>query len=191
MIYGAQQTIKLIRLCVFPEEGPAGGCSGPSPAPSLFEPPLPSVSLPPESLERFFSECFCLTVHTSSLLQLTRPERRSVASYTGLITTRVPKSAVAHHTMVLCQRDFGFQPLFSLPPYSSSSKPPTSRARAAVARSLAVVPIASPAVQSDILHSLCTRQVLSGESGASKRSCDCVRLGEPRWRAELFLENFE
>lgn len=25
MIYGAQQTIKLIRLCVFPEEGGAGG----------------------------------------------------------------------------------------------------------------------------------------------------------------------
>lgn len=59
MIYGAQQTIKLIRLCVFPEEGPAGGCSGPSPAPSLFEPPLPSISLPLEPPERF-SVCVCV-----------------------------------------------------------------------------------------------------------------------------------
>lgn len=87
MIYGAQQTIKLIRLCVFPEEGPAGGCSRPSSAPSLFEPPLPSTSLPPESLEHFFffsCLCFCLAVPARSLLQLTReavslarPERRS------------------------------------------------------------------------------------------------------------------
>lgn len=139
MIYGAQQTIKLIRLCVFPEEGPAGGCSGPSPAPSLFEPPLPSVSLPPESLEHFFCVCFCLIVHTSSLLQLTHeavvlacPERCSVPSDTGPITNRVPKPTVEHHTMVLCQQDFGFQPLFtlrSLPPPSPSppSKPPNLR----------------------------------------------------------------
>lgn len=87
MIYGAQQTIKLIRLCVFPEEGPAGGCSRPSSAPSLFEPPLPSPPLP--SLRSHWSIffpclCFCLAVPVRSLLQLTheavslaRPERRS------------------------------------------------------------------------------------------------------------------
>lgn len=63
MIYGAQQTIKLIRLCVFPEEGPAGGCSRPSPAPSLVEPPLPS-------LQRHRGG-FCLVVPTSALLQQT------------------------------------------------------------------------------------------------------------------------
>ena len=38
------------------------------------------------------------------------------------------------------------------------------------------VPIASPAVQSDILHSVCTRQVLRGEFGASERSGDCGGL---------------
>lgn len=33
--------------------GLAGSCSGPSPAPSLFQPSLPSISLPLESLEHF------------------------------------------------------------------------------------------------------------------------------------------
>lgn len=121
MIYGAQQTIKLIRLCVFPEEGPAGGCSGPSPAPSLFEPPLPSISLPPRVTGAFFCVCFCLAAPTSSLLQLTCeavslacPDRRSGPSDTGPITNRVPKLTAAHHTMVLSQQDFGLQPLFTL-----------------------------------------------------------------------------
>lgn len=81
MIYGAQQTIKLIRLCVFPEEGPAGGCSGPSPAPSLFEPPLSPP--PPELLERL-SVCFCLIVHTSTLLWLTREACCALLSRTPL-----------------------------------------------------------------------------------------------------------
>lgn len=50
------------------------------------------------------------------------------------------------------------------------------------------VPTASPAVQSDILHRACTRQVLSGESGASVRSGDCGGL-ENLTRAKLLLEN--
>ena len=121
MIYGAQQTIKLIRLCVFPEEGPAGGCSGPSPAPSLFEPPLPSVPLPPEPPERF-SVCVSVSLCTRApLLQLTReavvlacPERRSVPPDTGPSTDRVPKPTAERRTMALCQQDFGFQPLVTL-----------------------------------------------------------------------------
>lgn len=119
MIYGAQQTIKLIRLSVFPEEGPAGGCSGLSPAPSLFGPPLPSSSLPSESPGRFL----CVFLSHCVLLQLTCagvvlvcPERHSVLSDTGPITKKEPKLAVEHHAKILCQQDFGFQPLPPNPP---------------------------------------------------------------------------
>lgn len=46
-----------------------------------------------------------------------------------------------------------------------------------MARCLLRVPVASPAVRPDILQSVCARQVLRGESGASKRSADCGGLG--------------
>lgn len=113
MIYGAQQTIKLIRLCVFPEEGPAGGCSRPSSAPSLFGPPLPSNSLPPES-PGHFSVCasvlLCTRAHCSS-----RPARVLClfvlnASDTGLITNTVPKQTAEPPSVLFSQQDFGSQP---------------------------------------------------------------------------------
>lgn len=121
MIYGAQQTIKLIRLCVFPEEGPAGGCSRPSSAPSLFEPPLPSTSLPPESLEHFFSPPSRCAREIPPAADPRGPFRLLVPNAApglrdiGPIAVRVLKLTAAHHTMVLSQRDFGLRPLFTLP----------------------------------------------------------------------------
>lgn len=87
---------------------------------SHHSPPFPSLQ---SHWSVFLCVCFCLIVHTSSLLQLTHeavvlacPERRPAPSDTGPITNRVPKPTAARHTMVLCQQDAGFQPLLSLPP---------------------------------------------------------------------------
>lgn len=195
MIYGAQQTIKLIRLCVFPEEGPAGGCSRPSPAPSLFEPPLPSVSLPSELLERL-SVCVFLSHCAHKLLQLTCEGCCACLSWTLLCALRhwpdhqqgAKTIGGAPHNGPLSA---GLWLAATLHPHFSFSEPPTWGVREGVAPGLVSVPIASPAVQSDILHAVCARQVLSRESGASKRSGDCEGLENPYWRAKLLLENFK
>lgn len=184
MIYGAQQTIKLIRLCVFPEEGPAGGCSRPSSAPSLFEPPLHSCSLPPESPGRFLCAFLSHCVH----------EHTPPADLRGCCACLSWTPLTLAWSPTGCQS----QP-WSTPQWCSVSRTlarslllqtPTWGANASVAWSLVRVQTASPAVQSDILHSVCTWQVLSGESGASVGSGDCGGL-ENFTGAKLLLENFD
>lgn len=155
---------------------------------SRHAPPIPS--LPRHQGTVCFTVCFCLLfVLMSAFHRLTCegvllacPERTSVPSDTGPSANRVPEMTVECHTMLLCQQDFGFQPLFTLP--SPFPRAKTQGASVAVAQSLVRVPIASPAVQSDILHSVCTRQVLSGESGASERSGDCGGCTED-WETSL------
>lgn len=128
---------------------------------SHHSPPIPSL----QSHRGVFCVCFCLIVHTSALLQLTCegvvlvcPERlwhwpdhqRGAKANRG-----APHNGVLSAGLWLA---------------ASSSKPPTWGVSAAVAWSLVRVSIASPAVQSEILHGACTRQVPSRESGASVRS---------------------
>lgn len=87
MIYGAQQTIKLIRPCVFPEEGPAGGCGKPIPAPSLFGSTANvKFRLPAESLRPFG-----LIVHAVASLGLTYENTLSRAPHpTVSLTAKRP-----------------------------------------------------------------------------------------------------
>lgn len=159
MIYGAQQTIKLIRLCVFPEEGPAGGWSGPSPAPSLFEPPLPSNPPPSESQERFLSHCANGRTPPADPRGCCAPLSR-----TSLYAPTLARSSLGCHsqpwstnTMALCQREFGFQPLLAAS-HRRRPNPPTWGVRLPSAWSPVRAPITLPAVQFDILQSIWTWQ---------------------------------
>lgn len=143
---------------------------------SRHAPPIPSLLRHQDAV--CFAVCFCPLIVLMSVLHWVTckgilpacPERTSVPSDTGPSTNRVPETTVECCTMLLCQQDFGFQPPFTLP---SPPHAKTQGVNVAVAWSLVRVPIASPAVQSDILHSVCTRQVLSRESGARERSGDC------------------
>lgn len=101
MIYGAQQTIKLIRLCVFPEEGLVGGYGSSFPAPSLVETPA-KVKLPP-----------CTWGHCSFW-----PTGPSCPELCSLALPWRPRGGHAG-SMSLCQQDFGSPP----PPSSFPMKP--------------------------------------------------------------------
>lgn len=136
MIYGAQQTIKLIRLCVFPEEGPAGGCSGPSPAP-LPRATAPLQFPPSESLGRslrvFLSHCAHLSWRTS-LLRLTRGTALCSAVPNAPLCPDNGRTTAERRTMLLCRWDSGSEPLpavsFSLcPKLSTCAASAPSRAR--------------------------------------------------------------
>lgn len=153
MIYGAQQTIKLIRLCVFPKEGPAGGCSGPSPAPSLrATTPLqfPPSESPGRSLRVFLSHCAHLSWR-SSLLQMTRGTVLCSVVPNAALCPDNGRTTAERRTMLLCRWHFGSEPLPAVS-FSLCPKLSTCIARAASARSPARTSITSPAVWCDILH---------------------------------------
>lgn len=125
--------------------GPAGGCSGPSPAPSLFQPSLPSISLPLESLEHFPPRArvpSCSWPRRAVVLAC--PERLSRRpSDRGPTAERAPGPTPSLSVGCLACSHF----LPHLPPI----KPPAWGG--AVAWSLASLATASPAVCSYILHS--------------------------------------
>ena len=145
--------------------------------PHSVEPPLLSNSLPPESPRPFFPCVFlshCAHKHRSSW-----PTRVLCSAFLGaalcpdigLIATRVPKPITEHHTMVLCQHDFGRLPHLIIP-----SKPRTGGARVASAWSLVRVPITSPAVLSDILHRVWSQRQGWKPSACSSRKTKKEKL---------------
>lgn len=149
---------------------PAGSWSHPSPAPSLAQPALPSMSLLPESR----GSCFLCAHECTATADLRG--RCACSPWTPLDTlrpwpdlTQPAKSecrASQHNGPLeagLWLQDAFYNSLYTntitnthqtLPAWGPS-----------VAWSLKRMPTASPAVWSDILHSPQTRQGLSGESG--------------------------
>lgn len=148
---------------------------------SHHSPPIPSL----QSHRGVFCVRFCLIVYMSTLLQLTCEGVVLVCPGRLWHWPDHWQDAKANHGAPTQWCSVGRTLARSL-----LLQTPTWGASASVEWSLVRVPTASPAVQSDILHSACTRQVLSGESGASVRSGDCGGL-ENLIGAKLLLENFD